>query len=177
MKTDTILWLLPIVFMFHDLEEIIMIQPWLRKNAPVIQARFPFIADRILPHITKLSSSSFTLAVAEEFILLSGFVLIAVEAQLYSFWAGLLLGFFIHLLVHIGQFLALRAYVPVIITSFIGSVYCLYALYFLNAHGLLQWNHVFLWTIITLLIIIVNYIFSNLLAKSFESWLKEKYNR
>jgi len=31
-KYNTIIWLLPIVFMIHDFEEIIFFKPWIIKN-------------------------------------------------------------------------------------------------------------------------------------------------
>jgi hypothetical protein len=36
MKIETLMWLLPIIFMFHDFEEIIMMKIWLKKNLPVL---------------------------------------------------------------------------------------------------------------------------------------------
>ena len=61
----------PIVFMFHDFEEIIFFKTWLTKNKDLLQKKFPAVSKRILPHINKLSTAAFSLAVAEEFILLS----------------------------------------------------------------------------------------------------------
>ena len=33
MKIETILYLLPLVFMLHDFEEIVMMKSWLARNA------------------------------------------------------------------------------------------------------------------------------------------------
>lgn len=47
---EKMMLLLPIVFMFHDFEEIIMFRWWLRKNRSQLQQRFPsvekFLAKR-----------------------------------------------------------------------------------------------------------------------------------
>ncbi len=39
MAIHTLIWLFPIAFMFHDFEEIILGEPWLRKNAGEIKHR------------------------------------------------------------------------------------------------------------------------------------------
>ena len=64
--------LLPIVFMLHDFEEIIMFRPWLSRNRDELKTRFP----RFEAFLTKrgffdYSTSAFALAVCHEFVLLS----------------------------------------------------------------------------------------------------------
>jgi hypothetical protein len=152
-KIETLMWLLPIVFMFHDFEEIIMFKPWLTVNLPNLEKRFPKWASQAMAGQSKMSTSAFTLAVAEEFIVLSALTLLAVELELYPVWAGIMLGFFIHLLVHIGQFLVYRKYVPVILTSLPSGLYCLIALHDLNVYHPLDWGLVALWSFISLIII------------------------
>jgi|GEM_PF-6596281 hypothetical protein len=36
-STNTLIWLFPIAFIFHDLEELVFLQPWLKKNAEDIR--------------------------------------------------------------------------------------------------------------------------------------------
>ena len=175
MKIETVMWLLPIVFMIHDFEEIIMIKPWTARNSSEIQRRFPSLASRMLPHLERLSTSSLALAVAEEFVLLSAVTYIAVEYDLYSVWAGVLLAFFIHLIVHIIQFLLYGKYIPVIITSLITSLYCTFALYFLNLNNYLVWPDVAKWTMLSVVILIVNLVFVHSLAARFEKWLNKNF--
>ncbi len=175
MKTETLMWLLPIVFMVHDFEEIIMLQPWLRHNANSLQERFPQLASRFLPHFEKLSTGSFSLAVAEEFILLSAATYLTVEWSLYSVWAGILLAFSIHLISHILQFVFLRRYTPAIITSISTGAFCLGALYYLSMAGKLVWSEVVLWSIIALAVILANLLLMHLLAERFEGYLKASF--
>lgn len=174
MKVDSIMWLLPVVFMVHDFEEIVMFKHWFANEGPALRHRFPRLAARVLPHMERLSTAAFALAVAEEFVLLSLFTLIAVEFGLYSLWASMLLGFFIHLLVHIGQFLVYRRYVPVILTSVLGSIYCLWALLSFAADGLLDWAHILLWTPIFVVAIVANGVFIHFVAARFEAWLQAR---
>jgi hypothetical protein len=174
-KIETLMWLLPIVFMFHDFEEIIMFKPWLGTNRAKLEKRFPNWAARVLSGHDKISTSSFALAVAEEFLILSVLTLIAVEFELYSFWAGMMLGFFIHLLAHVGQFVIYRGYVPVILTSLPSAIYCLVALHDLNFHQPLDWNQVALWTLACTVIISTNLVLALGMAVKFEVLLNKKF--
>jgi hypothetical protein len=45
-KLETLMWLLPIVFMFHDFEEIIMFKPWMNANYAALEKRLPAPAPR-----------------------------------------------------------------------------------------------------------------------------------
>jgi hypothetical protein len=172
MKTENVMWLLVVVFMVHDFEEIIMIQPWLARNAANLNRRFPKMAGKLISQYQKLSTSSFALAVAVEFILLSFLTYLTVERELYSLWAGILLGYFIHLLAHIGQFIVYRRYVPAIFTSLLTAIYCIWAIIYLNALHPLAWNAVFLWTLITVLVLVVGLLFIHWLARRFEQYLR-----
>ncbi len=172
MKTESVMWLLVVVFMIHDFEEIIMIQPWLARNAGNLNRRFPKVTGKLLSQYEKLSTSSFALAVAVEFILLSFLTYITVERELYSLWTGILLGYFIHLLAHMGQYIVFRRYVPAIFTSVLTSIYCIWAIFYLNARHPLVWNEVLLWTLVALLVLVVNLILIHWLARQFEQYLR-----
>jgi predicted permease len=82
-----------------------------------------------------------------------------------------MLGFFIHLLVHVGQFLAYRRYVPVILTSLPSGLYCLIALHDLNLYQSLDWKLVALWTFASLIIIGANLALALKMAIKFDGWL------
>lgn len=175
MKIETIMWSLPVIFMLHDFEEIIMMKPWLTRNANELRRRFPVLASRLLPHFECLSTSSFALAVAEEFLLLSMLTFLAVEFELYALWAGILLTFFVHLIAHLVQFALYRKYVPVIFTSLASGPYCLLALYFMNDHHALDWTDVAGWTIIATVIGLINLVFVHRLAARFQIWLNTNF--
>ncbi|MBI5950243.1 MAG: HXXEE domain-containing protein [Chloroflexi bacterium] len=174
-KIETLMWLLPIVFMFHDFEEIIMFKPWLDANRENLERRFPKWAARALAEQSKMSTSAFAFAVAEEFIVLSALTLLAVELELYPFWVGMMLGFFIHLLVHMGQFIVYRKYVPVILTSLPSGIYCLVALHDLNLQHPLDWELVAIWTLLSLIIIGANLALALKLAAKFGMWLERNF--
>jgi hypothetical protein len=174
-KPETLMWLLPIVFMLHDFEEIIMMRPWLIKNWANLEKRFPAQAIRAMARQKDMSVSAYALAVSEELVVLSAFTFLGAECEMYNFWAGFLIGFFIHLLVHIGQFIAFRGYVPVIITSIPAAAYCLIALHDLNLVHPLDGKMVTVWAFISLVIIVVNLLFALKIAQKFDVWLKKYY--
>jgi hypothetical protein len=174
-KIETLMWLLPIVFMFHDFEEIIMFKPWLNANGTALEKRLPQWASRALAGHNKMSTSAFALAAAEEFIILSALTLLAVELELYPFWAGMMLGFFIHLLVHMGQFAIYRGYVPVILTSLPSGLYCMIALHDLNAYQPLDWKLVAIWTLASLAILSANLALALKMSVRFETWLGKNF--
>ena len=65
-KFINIIWLLPLVFMLHDFEEIIFVEWWVNKNKEVLLKRFP----RVAKMYSGLSTIAFALAVSEEYIIL-----------------------------------------------------------------------------------------------------------
>ncbi len=167
---ETLMWLLPIVFMIHDFEEIVMMRPWYLRNERYITTRFPRIA-RSIARTGKLSTSAFSLAVAEEFVVLSAVTLACVEYGLYSVWAGFLIGFFIHLVYHIGSFLVMGRYVPYVMTSVIAGIFSVYALIVFSNSGYLAWNEVIIWSIVAIVFIIANLMFAVVMAEKFDQWL------
>ncbi len=175
LKIETLMWLLPIVFMFHDFEEIIMFKPWLDANGAALEKRLPHWSRRALAGHKTMSTPAFAFAVFEEFLLLSALTLLAVELELYSFWAGMTIGFFIHLLIHVGQFAVYRRYVPVILTSLPAGLYCLAALHDLNRYHPFDWRLVAAWTFAALAIIGVNLALALGLARKFQTWQEKTF--
>ena len=109
--------LLPILFIFHDMEEIIGFG-WFFRNNPMIFDRFPKITKAYKNYTT----AGMALAVYEEFIPFFGISLLAFYFEndvLYSVWFGLLLSLTVHFLIHIGQSIYIKKYIPSLITSII----------------------------------------------------------
>ena len=111
--------LLPIIFIFHDMEEIIGFG-WFFRNNPQLYEKYP----RVTKAYRGFTTEGMALAVYEEFVPFFGFSLLAYYIQsniLFSVWFGLLLSLTLHFIVHIGQSILLRKYIP----SFITSIICL----------------------------------------------------
>lgn len=62
------IWLFPILFIFHDFEEIIFMRAWINKNRSFLRGRFPVLAPKMFAHFDPITTSAFALGVAEEFL-------------------------------------------------------------------------------------------------------------
>ncbi len=155
MKLDTVMWLLPVVFILHDFEEIIMFRPWLDENQAKLAQRFPWFEKHVLPLQGSLSTSGFAFGVMIIFLSLSIATFLAVEKSFYSLWMGILLVFFLHLIIHIIQFLVMRRYVPVIISSLLASGYCVYVLLSWQHYAVFHLGSSLVWAAVVLLLTVV----------------------
>ena len=108
----------PLLFIFHDLEEIIGMKRFVNHNADMLQARFPFLYKRF----SNFTTEGFALAVMEEFIVFTAISLLAIyfdNSLFWNIWFGGFLGLTAHYVMHIGQALVIRRYIPALITSII----------------------------------------------------------
>ena len=167
-KYTTLIWLLPIIFMLHDFEEIIFFKSWINKNRDYLTKKFPKIATRFLPRLGNLSTPAFALAVAEEFILLSLITLGSVLFDNYFLWLAAFMGFFVHLLIHLGQWLVFKRYIPAIGTTFLALIYCIYTFYEIITTHIFQTSEIVLWTVVGFGLVGVNVIFAHKLAEWFD---------
>ena len=118
---STYIWLLPVIFMFHDMEEIVEAEKWIRNNLNSIIAMHPG-AERLLSVYRGVTTAGFAAAVYEELIVLMGICLAADLTDITFFdglWFGGLVGFTLHLAIHIAQATLIRRYIPCLITSVI----------------------------------------------------------
>jgi hypothetical protein len=170
MELKFLILLFPVVFMFHDFEEIIFFKTWLTKNKDLLKSRFPRLSDRVLPHLQKLSTAGFSVAVAEEFILLSIITYTSIWWQNYFLWFAIFMAFSIHLIGHVIQWIIFRKYVPSIVTSLISLPYCVYTIYSFLSASTMSVLQVVAWTMIGLVIMLLNLILAHKLAIRFEKW-------
>lgn len=113
---ETYIWLFPLIFIFHDLEEIIGLKLWLKRNEKMLAKRYPFI----LKTYHDFSTEGFALAVLEEFIVCIVFSVMAFYTDTEFFrllWLGGFMACTLHFVIHIGQALIIRQYIPALITS------------------------------------------------------------
>lgn len=174
MDLQTIILLLPVIFMIHDFEELIFFKKWINDNEFELTRRFPKLSKKLLPHFKNMSTASFCVGVAEEFLLISTISVFAVINERYEFWYGIFIGFFIHILIHIIQWLIYRKYTPSIITSFLVLPYCFYALNEINELKIMQLNEKIIWGIFGLLIVLLNLLLVHKIITKFEEFLKRK---
>ena len=109
--------LFPIFFMIHEFEEIIMVEKWMGKYRTDLYMRFPVLSHRIAM-LTEIDTRSFSIIVAEEFLIVSVLTIISVMTGNIIFWYCGLSAFSIHLLIHLLQFIIWGKYIPAIVVSF-----------------------------------------------------------
>jgi hypothetical protein len=103
--------------MFHDFEEILFWELWLKKNGEEIKSRMPaFLAKRAGSILEKTTAQfSFPVLLIFSLTVLASFL--AVEYESYSFFLMASAAFFLHAFMHIGQAIILQRYVPAVATS------------------------------------------------------------
>ena len=141
---------------------------WINRNKDYLSKKFPKISKRFLSRMENLSTSAFTLAVAEEFLLLSLITVSSVLFDNYLLWLAAFMGFFVHLLFHLGQWIILRRYIPAICTTVLALVYCIYTLYQIISNNVFQVSEIVLWTIIGFGLVGVNLFFAHKLAEVYD---------
>ncbi len=111
-------WLFPVIFMFHEMEEIVGFHFFLKKNGSELEKSYP----RIYSKYKDFSTEGFALATYEEFTMC---ILICVLAYfldynwLWYLWLGAFLGCDFHFFIHLLQASVFKKYIPACITSVI----------------------------------------------------------
>ena len=119
----------PLAFLIHDLEEILVQHKWMSAHKEDLIRRFPRLQPMIL-HLSSLNTKAFTIAVIEELVLLllATAYYLADGPYALEIWAALFVAFSVHLVVHIGQGIIIRGYVPGLITSILLLPYSCYGI-------------------------------------------------
>ena len=121
---------LPLTFLLHDAEEVAVQHRWMENHSGALRERFPRLRP-LLDRLQRLNTKAFALAALEEFIVLlcaTACVLADVPFAL-ELWAALFLAFSLHLLLHFGQAVAVRGYVPGLVTSILLSPFAAYGIF------------------------------------------------
>lgn len=164
------IWLFPLLFIFHDMEEIIGFGIWLGKNKSMLDKKYPFISK----NYENYSTEGMAFAVFEELILCLIFCILAVVADnqyVYLLWLGSFIAYTLHLIIHIGQSIIIRKYIPSFITSIIClpiSIWCISkSIYILNC----EISTTILYSMIGIIIVVLNLKFAQLLIGKFTKWM------
>lgn len=167
----TLIWLFPIIFIFHDLEEIITIESSMAAN----KDKYPKtnFVEMTLRMRKKLGSTAAQLAVSATWILLIISFTAVTTAHFSSDRGGFLLFtailnlFVLQATMHIVQSMMFRCYTPGILTSlFLLIPYCLVTYYFLAESGHMDWQLIVTSLPVSLIMILV-FLVGNLLGRYF----------
>ncbi|HEY8361682.1 MAG TPA: HXXEE domain-containing protein [Tissierellaceae bacterium] len=142
---NSVIWLFLIAFIIHDLEEIIFVESWMKKNYNYIQQKTPSLFKKSIESLNSIRSDRFAFAV---FLLLIVFIpatWLAAEKQYYLFFVGFNLALLVHVFAHLGHSLFLMRYTPGVLTAlFLILPYSIYLLYRLFSAKLIDLDLLFI---------------------------------
>ena len=147
-----------IIFVIHELEEIFYLPGWFRKNRNLFQ-RYP-----IASKFSNISTKKFLLIVLEELLLLLISYLIFIW-DCYNLWIAIFLGFYVHLIGHLMQFLIIRKLYPGMISTIVAIPYCSILLHSIISIFRLEWLHVLLLGFLGGVLVIVNLLVMHKIVK------------
>lgn len=160
-----IVFLLPMIFMFHDFEEIIFMESWFIRKRNHLQQQLP----RFYPQIEKMTqgktTAGFALSVAMMFLLISACTLVSVLSGNYLLWWSAFLIFSLHLIMHIGQSIVVRGYVPAVVTSILCLPYAIWG--FMKMHTFFTLRQSIVITLIGIPIVAAYLAFAHWIGKKF----------
>lgn len=142
-------------FALHELEEIFFLIPWLQKRRSELQSRFPRLAGPFA-RLSFRSTRSFSIAVCEEFALLSLISITALYSGWYGLWFGIFVAFGLHLCGHVFQALVWRGYIPALITSLILLPGCVYVVVRIGQQSVFSFSEMILWSLIGIGVVTAN---------------------
>jgi len=126
MIVNDVAWLSLAVTQIHEFEEIVFIEPFLRRTRDDPRSpQLPFQSSR------GTSTSTIAFNIGLNFVLFTAFTLVAVIFNWYSFLWGFLVVFTLHLVGHVTETLRLRRYTPSTVTGFATLPWMLYAVWYL----------------------------------------------
>ncbi|WP_079908956.1 HXXEE domain-containing protein [Paenibacillus sp. 32352] len=133
-----------VMFVIHDLEEIIWVEPVIKKHRKTILSRLPNGLKTKAEPMLDITSSQFAVAVWIEFIPLTFVIYLAAERGEYLGYLAFITIFFIHVFTHLGQSLLLRIYTPGVVSAVLVVLpFTSYVLYRMTNESLVSWNEVF----------------------------------
>ena len=112
-STPVLYVLFILAFIVHDGEEIAMEHKWVLTHGDALSVRFPMLR-RLFYRLQRMSTKAFAIAVMEELAILVAITVYALVGGPFAMelWSVAFMVFSIHLVVHIGQAIVVRGYVP-----------------------------------------------------------------
>lgn len=166
---DKYIWLFPVLFIFHDMEEVIGLKKWLRNNKEIFNNKLHAMSEMC----NNFTTEGMAAAVFEELILSMIVCIISIEAKWYGLWLGTFIAYTIHLVIHMGQAIIIRKYIPALVTSIIcigPSIYIIKESIGILGYG---FSYILLFGIIGIFIVAVNLKFAHVLMNKFNKWIEK----
>ncbi|WP_339821525.1 HXXEE domain-containing protein [Paenibacillus sp. FSL R7-0216] len=154
LSISSLVWLFLVAFVIHDMEEMIWVGPWAKRNRQKAVAAVPARMRRSLTQILTINSSQFAVAVLLEFIVFVPFTLMAAEQGRFFIFLSINSLFFLHVFTHVAQSLYLKMYTPGVVTAvLIVLPYSLVLFDRLLSDNLVTWGEILLSVPVGLLVV------------------------
>jgi hypothetical protein len=167
---DKYIWLFPVLFIFHDMEEIIGFGIWIKKNKEMLEKKFP----RISKIYNNFSTEGMSVAVFEELLLCIFICIISILTNWYALWLGTFIAYAVHLFLHLGQSIVIRKYIPALATSIIALPISIWLIS--DCIKVLDYSFSFIvmYSIIGIVVVVLNLKFAHMLMHKFSEWISSQ---
>ena len=162
-----VFWLFPIIFMLHEMEEIIGFKIWLDKNIDIVK-RY----NKISMIYQNYSNEGFSVAVLEEYLLCILVTGVSIFLKIYIIWVGAFIAFSGHLLVHIIQSIIIKRYVPAIVSSIILLPISIFIINEVIHTFRYTFSSIVISSIICIIVMLLNLMFINKIMKKVSEKIK-----
>ncbi|MBY9078388.1 HXXEE domain-containing protein [Paenibacillus sp. HN-1] len=140
---SSLLWLFPVLFMFHDFEEILTVEEWADRNRDKVLGTLPPFARKALYASLFCGTRRFALDVLYVYGFIVAFTGMAAFFSFYLPFLAALSLFFLHAFTHVFQAIYLKMYTPGVTTSILIVLpYSVYAFYRLISSGMAGWGDI-----------------------------------
>lgn len=167
---SNIIWSLPVMFMLHDFEEIIITDAWQKKYASILQN------SKVKPFNHWNSTDSAAIAILIEFLILSVVSLFSTIFDNYLVWFAFYVVVIIHYAIHYYLSIRFKHYIPGVVT---GILFMPISIYILACSGVTQMystTNILLACSITLIFFLGLFRWLTASISSFHRWLQTYCN-
>jgi hypothetical protein len=166
------LWLMPVIFMVHEFEEIFMVEAWGSRHKEKINAIWPQKKPSGLDYAGEYLTASIAISIFVEFLFAILVSVLCAIFQNYYAWFGFWIGFVIHMFFpHLWVTIKFKGYLPGIITCAITLIPSLWVLY--QANTILHYGALGLVLSVVVMHLMVTFLVFRGLHKSMVGWSKK----
>jgi hypothetical protein len=171
---DKYIWMFPVLFLFHDLEEIIGLGIWYQRNKKMLNSKFPKLFKLFDKIFSNYSTEGMALAVLEELLLCIAICAFAVGFKEYLLWIGIFIAFIVHLIIHMLQSIVVGKYIPALATSIIAMPISIYIV--IKCLTIVSYSNesIMIASFLGFFIVAFNLKFAHMLMHRFTNWMIKK---
>lgn len=169
MDSPTLVFLVMILFLIHEFEEMVMIDPWVRR-----QQKYGTALTRKHYFVQRFKEGPPTapvMIIGIEFIILAAVSTLTLITGWYIIMVGFLVPYIAHLVGHIFEWFQYRSYTPSLITSVITLLQCITVGYLLYLSSGAELIHLVLATIVMTVFLSAGFALLGFLEPKIKQWL------